>query len=331
MPRRIDVELTSRRDDGTWTWRAAGARQPKGDLDGSLLYDGATVGDVVRAEADFDIDGITITGITPPKGERKEPERIEIVGPPRRDDQLVTTTLVGKSGRRRGRDDRGPRDRGDDRGRGDQRRGPRRPRSEGDGDRGDRRPNRRDRPARAPRPAPEPRPKAKRLRAGRTHRNEVLASLPEEQKPIAEAVLRGGIPAVRQAVEKQNEDAKAAGAPEIKADGPVALAEELLPRLRSAEWHDKADAALADVDEIDLKDLRSVVVAADTGARDDATRELAQSLRDALTRRVDEEHAKWLAEIAATLTDGRTVRARCASARTRPRPALPCRPSWPPG
>jgi len=330
MPRRIDVELTSRREDGTWTWRAAGARQPKGELDGSLLYDGAAVGDVVKAEADFDIEGITVTGVTPPKGARKEPERIEITGAPVRDDQLVTSTLVGKGGGRGGRDrgDRG--DRGDRPDRGD-RRGPRSSRSNRGGPRtesgrpdGDRRPRRdgegsasprRDRPARPPRPVPEARPKAKRLRPGRVHRNEVLASLPEEHRPIAEAVLRGGIPAVRQAVDKQNEEAKASGAPEIKADGMVSIGEQLLPALRTAEWHDRADAALADVDELDLRDLRSVVVAADVAARDEVTRELAQTLREALSRRVEQEHAAWLAEVAETLADGRTVRALRLSSR----------------
>src|SRR5512139_3546479 len=115
MSRRIEVELTSRRDDGTWTWRAAGAKQPKGDLDGSLLYDGAGVRDVVRADADFLIDGIVITAVLPPKGARKEPERIEIVGPPRRgDDELVTTQLAPKGrGRRDGDRDRRPRRDGD--------------------------------------------------------------------------------------------------------------------------------------------------------------------------------------------------------------------------
>ncbi len=104
-----------------------------------------------------------------------------------------------------------------------------------------------------------------------------MASLPEEQKPIAEQVLRGGIPAVRQAVDKQNEQARAAGSPEIKADGIVSIAEQLLPRLRTAEWHDRADAALADVDEVALQDLRSVVVAADQSPlADDGHRELAQ-------------------------------------------------------
>ena len=57
MSRRIDVELTSRRDDGSWTWRAAGAKQPKGVLDGALLPQGATAGDVLRVDADFDVDG----------------------------------------------------------------------------------------------------------------------------------------------------------------------------------------------------------------------------------------------------------------------------------
>ena len=331
MPRRIDVELTSTRPDGSWTWRAAGARQPKGDLDGGLLYPGAKVGDVVKADADFDIDGITITAVAPPAGARSQPELLEIIGPPRRDDELVTTTLVGKGGR--GRDDRGPRRDRDDRGDRGDRRGPRSPRgaprrsgdrpprSDGEPAReggrpprreGGDRPPRRDRPAR---PAPEARPKAKRLRPGRVHRTEVLAALPEEQKPITEQVLRGGVPAVRQAIEKQNEEARAAGTPEIKPDGMVTIAEQLLPSLRTAEWHDRADAALADVDEIDLRDLRSVVVAADAAARDDVTRELAQNLREALTRRVDQEHAAWLTELTETLSDGRTVRALRLSSR----------------
>ncbi len=324
MPRRIEVELTSSREDGTWTWRAAGARQPKGELDGGLLPAGAKVGDVLRAEADFDLEGITVVAVDAPKATRREPERLEIIGPGR-DEQLVTTTLVPKRGR--GDDRRGRREDRDSASTG--RRGPRRDRSErGEGaGRGTpassgrgrpatgERPARRERPPRPARREPESRPKPKRLRAGRAHRNEVMASLPEEQKPIAEQVLRGGIPAVRQAMDKQNETARSSGAPEIKADGVVSIAEQLLPRLRTAEWHDRADAALADVDEVALQDLRSVVVAADQAARDEETRELAQRLRDALTRRVEQEHAAWLAEIAQTLSDGRAVRALRLSSR----------------
>ena len=52
MPRRIDIELTSSRPDGSWTWRAAGAREPKGVLDGSILPGGANVGDELKVEVD---------------------------------------------------------------------------------------------------------------------------------------------------------------------------------------------------------------------------------------------------------------------------------------
>ena len=80
MATRMELELTSARPDGSWTWRAAGARQPKGVLDGSILYDGAKVGDIVRAEADVQIDGITILSVTAPRT-KAAPERLEIVLP----------------------------------------------------------------------------------------------------------------------------------------------------------------------------------------------------------------------------------------------------------
>jgi hypothetical protein len=319
MSRRIEVELTSSREDGIWTWRAAGAKLPKGDLQGSLLYEGAKVGDVVRADADFMMDGIVIIGVLAPKGARKEAERIEVVGTPRKDDdQLVTTTLAPKGPRkeRRDGDRRPPRD-GD---RGPRPTGERKPRPEGAGSQDERRkredrsehPNR---PARAARPAPEVKPKPKRLRAGRTHRNAVLATLPEEQKPVAEQVLRGGIPAVRVAVEKQNETNKAEGKPEISAAPLLTLAEQIMPALRTADWRDKAEAALADIAELDLRDLRSVVVASDLGARDEETRELAEKLRTGLAARVESEQVAWLAEITETLEGGRTVRALRVSSR----------------
>lgn len=316
MPRRIEVELTSVRDDGTWTWRAAGARQPKGELDGGLLPAGAKVGDVVRAEADFDVDGITVVAVLAPRGERREPQRLEVIGPPTRDEQLVTTQLAPKGrGDRRDRRERGDRS-GDRRSRegrrgtpGERRDRPRRERTSAESG------ERRGQPARPPRPVPEARPKPKRLRPGRTHRNAVLAELPEEQKPIAEQVLKGGIPAVRQAVQKQNEENRAAGRPEVTAEPLVAMAEQLLPRLRAAEWRDRAEAALAAIDDLDLRDLRSVVVAADAAARDDQTRSLADHLREGLTRRVEQEHREWLAEIDETLQAGRVVRALRLSSR----------------
>src|SRR5438309_952022 len=109
-----------------------------------------------------------------------------------------------------------------------------------------------ERPKRPERPELE-RPKAKRLQPGRQHRDAVVASLPGEHRVVAEQVLQGGVPGVRKAIEDENAKALAEGKPEVKADALVALAEELLPRLRAAEWLDRAEAAVADADAISLR------------------------------------------------------------------------------
>jgi hypothetical protein len=147
------------------------------------------------------------------------------------------------------------------------------------------------------------------------HRKAALDALPAAEQVIAEQVLNGGIPAVRQAIEKMNEQAKASGGKEVAAQPLIAIAEKLLPDLRAAEWRDKAEAALADLAELDLRDLRSVVVAADTGAKDEESRELASQLREGLTARLDSEQAAWIAELQETLTEGRVVRALRLSSR----------------
>jgi len=316
MSRRIEVELTSSREDGTWTWRAAGAKLPKGELNGSLLFAAAKVGDVVRADADFMMDGIDIIAVLPPKGARKEPERIVIVGTPRRDDEPLVTTKLAPKGRG-DRGDRKPRRDGDADRKDSRPPRDRKPRVEGEGSQDARRKSgpRTAHPNRPTSPAPEPKPKAKRLRAGRTHRNAALAALAPEQKPIAEQVLRGGIPAVRLAVEKQNETNKAEGKPEISPAPLLQLAEQLMPALRSAEWLDKAEAALADLAELDLRDLRSVIVAADAGARDDDSRAIAEQLKAGLAQRVESEQTAWLTEITELLAGGRAVRALRVSSR----------------
>jgi hypothetical protein len=326
VSRRLDVELTSDRGDGSWTWRAAGARQPRGVVDATLVPEGAKVGEVLRADADFDLDGVTVVGLAPIQEKRRnEAERIEIIGPPRRDEELVTSSLVtGGRGERPDRRERRPRDGGPG---GREKRDRDRPdRKPGDRERRER-PERRERSERSersrtaerrpPRPRPEepPKPKPKRLRPARVHRAAVLDELPPEHRPIAEQVLAGDIPAVRQAIDKENEGRKERGEPSINGQELLALAEELRPRLRTAEWRDRAEAALADVDEIDLRDLRSVVVAADSAARDDDTRALAAQLRESLAHRVDNEQTSWLQEITSALDSGRAVRALRLSSR----------------
>ncbi len=323
MPRRIDIELTSSREDGTWTWRAAGAKEPRGTIAATLVTGPAKVGDVLRVDAEFFVDGIEITGVVPSKGARQEPERLELLGAPK-DEPLVTTTLAERT-----RDDRGPRRDGGRREGGPRRDGPRRegPRRDGDkrregAERGDRpeRAEGKDRPPRRTRPEPPPvpvveRPKAKRLRPGKSHRNALLESLPEEQRPVAEQVVLGGLPAVRQAIEKQNAERAAAGESAISAGPLLELAEKLVSKVRTAEWRDRAEAAQKDLDVLDLRDLRSVVSTADAAAKDEESRALAQVLREGLATRADAEHQAWLAELTATVEVGRIVRALRLSSR----------------
>jgi hypothetical protein len=143
----------------------------------------------------------------------------------------------------------------------------------------------------------------------------VLAALAPEQRAIAEQVLRGGLAGVRQAVDEQNNQAKAAGAPEIRADAILGLAEELLPGLRAAEWRDRAEAAAGSVDEISLRDLRTVVAGADAAGRDEESRALATQLREGLERRAAADRAAWTDEITTCLAEGRVVRALRVSGR----------------
>lgn len=312
MSHRMDIELTSDRGDGSWTWRAAGARQPKGTLEAGLVPAGVEVGSVVRAEAESDADGIHIVSILAPKQrQRSEPERIEIIGSGPSEGGV--TAQLAKGGRRRRDDDddrprrRDPKERRD----GDRRRGAGPGRAEG-GRRDGGRSGRPDRPARPERPE---RPRPKRLRPGRAHRQAFLRQLPEEQRPVAELVLRGGVPLVREVLEEQRRKAEAEGIPAVRPEAVIDVAEKLAPHARLAEWQDRADAALAQSTEVDLRDLRSVVVAAEGVARHEATRSTADQLRAALAARVDAEHRTWLEELGTLVGEGRVVAALRASSR----------------
>lgn len=291
MSRRIEIELTSSRPDGTWTWRAAGAREPKGVLEGAVLSGGAKVGDVLKVEADFDIDGISILSIVAGKERVEKSNRLELLASDK-PFKPVIETKAPRSERPRRDDKRRPRgDKGDSPAAGAE-----------------------DRKRRGPfTPPPElpQRPKAKRLKPGRAHRSEVLNALPEAQRAIAERVLQGGIPAVRAAVADQNKVLAAEGKEVIPADGLVTMAENLLPKLRVAEWLDRADAAVADIDSLDLRDLRSVVTSGDDPAiaRDESTRVVAAKLKEGLAARQEKDHAEWLSDIDAALGVGRVVRA----------------------
>jgi hypothetical protein len=361
----MDIELTSSREDGSWTWRAAGALQPRGVIPGSMVADHGRVGEVLRVEADFELDGITIVAVIPSKGRSREPERLEIIRPAPGSFQPVTTALVGKDERRgRGRDtwdgerregrgapggggarprgeggrgrpgsgpgalgrdgkprepqtrerparDRQPRETEVREGAPAVRRAPRPP-SEGGGGR----PSSPTGPARPPRPARPERPtrtRPPRLVVGTTHRDALFATYPPEQRPIAEQLAQGGLASVRRSLADGQAAAKAEGRTTGNSEAIIAVAEQMLPAVRESIWLDRAEAAVAILDVLTLRDLRSTVAAA--APRDEIGRELLSKLREALTTRVTKLRSGWEEEITKALDEDRVVQALRLSAR----------------
>ena len=305
MSRRIDIELTSNRNDGSWSWRAAGAKAPKGIVDAKLLASSAKTGDVLKVEADFDLDGITVLSVVNVREKGHRGTLLEVLVS-EKDFVPVTQKLAekGKSDRKPRGDSKGPRRDGPNA----SPRPPRTPRTPGAEQTDDRRPRR---PSFVAPPELPKRPAAKRLKPKRTHRTAVLAALPEEQRGVAERALDGGIKAVRDAVKIQNDQLRKDGKPEVPAEGLISMAQELLPKLRVADWLDKAEAAKADIEHLDLRDLRSVVVASDDPmvVRDESTRVLASELKLALKSKQESSQTQWLADIAAAIDVSRIVRA----------------------
>ncbi len=324
MSRHIDIELTSQTGDGSWTWRAAGARQPKGTVGAALVPPGEAVGAVLRADVEIGLEGIEILSLTPAKPVRspeKVEGRIEVRGTPKRAPDVSVILAPGSDKRRRDddgerRERRGGRRGPEGEGRRDERGGDRPPRA-GAGPRrpGARRPGEGEgRPARGERPA---------ALTSTVHRNAMLAALRPEQIPVAEQLLRGGLQAVRQAIEAQNTSNKAAGKPPVAADALLAMADELLPAVRLADWKDRASVAQTTGKDYRLRELRAVVAASRTVNLDEEGRVMAKALQESLDQRTTALREEWLARMTNALNDGRVQQAVEASIRP-PEPGTRC-------
>ncbi len=400
MTRRIDIELTSRRDDGSWTWRAPGARQPRGEVDGSLLPEGAKIGDVLRADAEFEIEVIVVTGVFQPRAAaRADAERrIEVLGSGRTEAAGVSVTLAPGSRRRRddeerprrarrheggsedgrterartervrtegrqterapteraqtertrtegrqteraqteraqterGRTERGRTERtrpAGSTGPADSGRAGRGPRAEREPSAGDRRPSSAGGRPPAGRQGPgqnDRGPRPRRAQPATAYRNAALGELRPEQLPVAEQLLRGGIPAVRQAIEEQNTRATAEGRTPVSPEPLLALAEELLPKMNLAVWMDRATAIRGAGKDAPLREVRSVVAAASALSLDDQARTLLTALREALETRVKALRESWLGRITTALDEHRVADAlRIASRAPEPAALIP--------
>jgi hypothetical protein len=117
--------------------------------------------------------------------------------------------------------------------------------------------------------------------------------------------------AVRSRVKEENTKLKADGKPEMPESSVTKMAEDMLPKLRVADWLDRAEAAQRQMQHLDLRDLRSVVAASADPmvARDESTRVIADELKASLVTKQSEEMANWLEDVDAALTVGRVIRA----------------------
>lgn len=311
MAHRMEIELTSARDEENFTWRAAGARQPRGVVSKALLPGESKVGDVFRVEVEIELDGISIVSVLPPKERTPEENRIEYIGPSR-SDPPVTTVLAGRSrgrpergGDRRTRSDRGERPRREDAPPRPARSRPARAGAAAEGRPS--RPREQREGSREAKERPPARRAPQRFEPGRVHFEELLASLTPEQRPIAERLAIGGMPAVRKALAEEQQRARSEGRPAASGEPIIAIAEQLLGDVKAAVWLDRAEAAVERTEAISLRDLRTTVVGA--APRDEAGRELARRLREALDARVEKLRADWEAHLTHALDEGRVLQA----------------------
>ena len=288
MPNRLDIEITSQSTESSYTWRSAGAKEPKGTIKASLLPSGVAIGDVLKVEADFMLDGIEITAVLPQKIKKGGPELLELLGTGK-ETAGVTTSLVKKSNRKRRKDARvGPSDK--------QAKDRKQSRSsKAKTERKDRKPYRS--------------PRGKRLKPSKKYRNEYIQSLPDLQKPIAKELSGSTIPNLRRTIEKMD-------LPEGFPDALLDYAENLNQQLKMAEWMDKATAVENNIENIDLQDFRSVVASSARWAKSANSIAIKERLELKLNERIDQDHKKWLTSIEEALQEEKTVRALNLSSRS---------------
>ena len=310
MARRLDIEVTSTRDDGSFTWRQAGAKAPKGVGASELLPANCKVGDVLRAEVEMDLDGATVTSVSVIKQRERNVTLLEITGSGVAF-QPVTEVSTNKArrGEKRG-DKRGAK--GARGGRGERGARPGQPDgTNGDGRNGEGRNGGSRRQFTPPPPALTKRPRPTRLRAKSEHRQAVLDALKPEERVLAEVAIKGGVGALRVAVKEQNARLTKEGKPTINAGPLIDQMLELLPRLRVAEWRDTVDAVEKIIDTVDLRDLRSIVARSNdaTLMKDASLNGKREELRLALKRREDEALSHWHEDLRAAVDVGRIVAA----------------------
>src|SRR5665213_2313169 len=104
MSRRIELEITSLNGEVA-TWRAAGAKLPKGVLQTSLIPGGPVIGNVYRADIEQFMEGIEVLSVMAPKtASPLDPknERLELIQEPKKGPDVVVTYAPKGRGASRG-------------------------------------------------------------------------------------------------------------------------------------------------------------------------------------------------------------------------------------
>ena len=310
MSRRIEIELTSNKGDGTWTWRAAGAREPRGLISADMIPKGAGISSVFTAEVQSDMDGIAVLAVIETEDTRTAPETIEVLGTGKRSSGVNFKGGGRRRGKGRGDGFGSGGFGGDGFGQGGQ------PRQKQQGGR------------RKGRSGSAGQDRSARLRPARVHRKKWLASVPPEHAALAEQIAsgrgianekggasekgnfsEGGSVEERDGASEQSNASENANASKKGSLSDKDVAAKLLSEYRMAEWRDRADLVLSNFEKIDLAEIRMLVADADVCARTPETRSQAEEARQKLAERIERQHGEWLADLATNLSEGRVLRA----------------------
>tara|TARA_B100000686_G_scaffold312431_1_gene356949 strand:+ start:901 stop:2022 length:1122 start_codon:yes stop_codon:yes gene_type:complete len=283
MSSRLDIEITSRSDDAFYTWRALGAKEPKGQIRSSLLPAGTEIGDSLRVEAEFLIDGIEIIAVLPPRTKRDEPVLLELLGSGKSEPSVTTTLVKKKKKQKKG-----------SKGQAGQKQ--RKPRNYSEENK-----PRRKNTKRQSRKRFMP-PRGKRLKATKEHRNAYINSLPDSHKPLARELMGGPISKLRDTLARMD----------LPAGFDIAIlhyAESLNTKFKEAEWMDRAESVERTSETVDLQDFRSVLASAGSWAKSTDAKLLKEKLETKLKDRIEKDHKEWLTIIQEALKSGKIVRA----------------------
>ena len=258
MPRRIDIELTTALADDAWTWRAAGAKKPNGVVSGiGPPRAGSKVGDVLEVEMEQMLDGVEILSVVKGRVERDHANVLEILPTSEPFQEVIETRVPagataeesqGATVTARATSTTTAHATIDRRVRMESRRA------------GDRRPPRHDRPHFEAPPEVPQRPKPKRL--GPAEPVETRCTPAPRRAATRRGASIQGMAAVRTRVKSRTPDSRPRanrGARRGRVGG-----RGFLPKLRVAEWLDRAEAAQRQMADIELGDLRSVFSPAKT-------------------------------------------------------------------